>query len=56
MGGREEDHLRGFESVELAARSSRRYCMPYENNLPIYVARSPKKPISDLWHSTQHYD
>jgi len=56
VGGDREDHLRGFEEVEEIARSRCRYCMPYENNLPIYVARTFRRPLAELWPLTKHYE
>ena len=45
-----------FESVELAARTSCQYCMNYERNLPIYIARNPKQPVSKIWPSAKHFE
>lgn len=55
LGGDLEDHQEGFESVELAATISCGYCLPYENNLNIYVCRRIKKPIQELWPELKHY-
>ena len=38
-----------FESVELGATHVCADCMPYENELPIWVARRLERPISTLW-------
>jgi hypothetical protein len=38
-----------FESVEQVESSHCEYCMPIENDLPIYIARRPREPIEQLW-------
>jgi hypothetical protein len=45
-----------FESVEQAAVFTCKYCMPYENNRPIYVCRNPKFPVEEVWPQFKHYD
>jgi hypothetical protein len=49
LGGRREDHLRGFEQVEDVEEVVCDYCMPYENHLHVYICRNLKVPMSDLW-------
>jgi len=55
VGGVQEDHRQNFESVELAARSQCRFCMPYENNLPIFIARKLKRPVHEIWPFTKNF-
>jgi len=55
VGGVLEDHQQNFESVELAAQSTCRYCMPYENNLPIFIARKLKRPVHEVWPFTKNF-
>lgn len=55
VGGRIENHARNFDSVELAAESHCRYCMPYENNLPIFIARKLKRPVREIWPLTKNF-
>jgi hypothetical protein len=55
VGGKEEEHQRGFESVELVAVHTSDYAMPYETNLPIYICRKLKMPIEKIWPSTKHF-
>jgi hypothetical protein len=45
-----------FDEVEQAAIIRCKYCMPYENNLPVYVCRRPKFPITEVWPQIKHYD
>jgi hypothetical protein len=48
--GDERRRLEGlFESVELGATFTCRDCMPYENDLPIWICRGLKMPIDELW-------
>jgi hypothetical protein len=44
-----------FESVELGATFTCRDCMPYENDLPIWVARGLRLPIHELWATIRHF-
>ena len=45
-----------FDSVEQVALIEHPYAMPYETNLPVYVARGPKQPMAELWPLAKHYD
>lgn len=45
-----------FESVEVAGTIRCEYCMPYENNRPVFVCREPRRPLADLWAGLRHYD
>lgn len=46
-----------FGSVVLAATAVCRYCMPYEDNLPIYVCTQPTfRHIQDAWPAVKHYN
>ena len=45
-----------FTSVTQASINTCQYCMPAENNLPIYIARDPKESIHDIWLGAKHYD
>ena len=38
-----------FASADLAATATCKDCMPYENDLPIWVARGLKVPMDQLW-------
>jgi hypothetical protein len=44
-----------FESVELGGTSTCRDCMPYENDLPIWICRGPREPLSELWPEIRHF-
>lgn len=55
VGGRREDHVGDFSSVELGGVHDCRDCMPYEDDLPIWIARGLKVPISQAWAGVRHY-
>lgn len=56
IGGSEEGHLRVFEQVERVGTTNCGYCMPYENNQPVWVARGLKVDILEIWPQMVHYD
>ncbi len=57
MGGDAEELRMLFEEVEPATTLDCGYCMPYENQQTIFVARRPRQPMSELlWTSAKHYD
>jgi len=45
-----------FERIDRVATITCVYCMPYENNLPVWVARDPKPPGELFWPNVKHYD
>ncbi|HEY4613782.1 MAG TPA: glycosyltransferase family 39 protein [Bacteroidota bacterium] len=55
LGGDLEDKQQNFESVEIAGVVTCEYCMPYENNLRIYVCRNMKTPLKDMWNSLKNF-
>ncbi|MBN2415218.1 glycosyltransferase family 39 protein [bacterium] len=47
-----------FASVEYAATFSCRYCMPFENNKPIFICRGPRGIVTDVkafWEHEKHF-
>ena len=56
LGGERDNYLGAFFQVEQAAIIRCEYCMPYENNLPVYVCRNKKIKISERWESLKHYE
>jgi hypothetical protein len=44
-----------FELVERVATHHCRDCMPYEDDLPIWVVRRPRAPLSRLWPGARSY-
>ncbi len=49
VGGGREGYARVFESVEPAAIIRCEHCMPYERDLPVYVARRLKVSLEEYW-------
>ncbi|MFH0991562.1 MAG: glycosyltransferase family 39 protein [bacterium] len=55
LGGDLEDKQQSFQTVEVAGTVTTPYCMPYENNLRIYVCRGLKGNIDEAWSRKKHY-
>lgn len=55
LGGDLEDKQEVFEKVEIADTVSCKYCMPYENNLAIYICRNLKTPFKEFWPRLRIY-
>jgi hypothetical protein len=51
-----DDVKQSYTGVMRAATIACRYCMPEENDVPVYVARNPKDPIQEQWPQTKHYE
>jgi 4-amino-4-deoxy-L-arabinose transferase-like glycosyltransferase len=51
-----EDLARFYASVEQVASTSCRFCVDYENNTPILVARRPKVTLMEVWPQAKHYE
>jgi hypothetical protein len=45
-----------FDEVIQAGIFRCRYCMPYENNQPIYVCREPRRLLREVWRHLKHLD
>lgn len=56
IGGRRADHERVFAFVEQVATHSHPLAMRYETDLPSFICRELKLPISEVWPRTRHYD
>ena len=55
VGESEEDVQESFADVTLEETFTNDYVMPYENELPIYVGRGPRAPLSELWPHTKKF-
>lgn len=54
--GRSADELTPvFESIEVVETVRCKYCMPYQNDLPIYLARGLRQPIASLWQQLKRF-
>lgn len=56
LGGNKDDYSQNYGSVVLAGVHTCRYCMPYENNLNIFVARQRRRPIEQVWGEAKHFE
>ena len=44
-----EHHRQGCDEVVPGAVHTCPYCLPYENNLPIYICRGLRVSLADVW-------
>ena len=56
VGVPRERLMQVFGRIERADTVRCRYCMPDENDLPVYVLRDPKLPFEEAWPRFKHYD
>jgi len=56
IGGRREDHLQSMETAEPVDTVRHPYAMPYENNRVVYVCRTPRIPMEEIWKRTKNYN
>lgn len=55
IGGTPQEHESFFGEVNLAAVIRSSYAMPYETDLPVYIARKPKLPLSAVWDRLKNF-
>jgi hypothetical protein len=55
LRGTEEDHRENCNEVTLGSVHTCRYCMPYENNMPIFVCRGRHVSFAEIWKSEKHF-
>ena len=55
IGGSQERLESLFEEVSEAARVHSTYGMPYESDLPIWVARRPRGSLEEIWRQAKNY-
>ncbi len=55
LGGSRADHLELFEEVERAATVTSDWAIPYENDLPVWVARRFRLPLDEAWPLARRY-
>ncbi len=49
IGSSLEENLEFFDEVVQVETVRSRYAMPYENNLPIFIARGPRSSLAEAW-------
>jgi hypothetical protein len=55
LRGAEEDYKKSCDEVTLAAVHTCRYCMPYENDMPIYICRGLRVSMAEIWKREKHF-
>ena len=50
-----DDLKQGFTDVQQVAVNKCQYCMPFENDLPIFLCRGIKAPIEQAWPTTKYF-
>jgi Dolichyl-phosphate-mannose-protein mannosyltransferase len=45
-----------FGDIEVAGHLDDPYAMPFETNINIYVLRSPRRPLAEIWPMLKHFD
>lgn len=55
LGGTLAELQQIYMDVQQAAVFTCEYCMPYENNLPIYVCRGLRRPLHEVWPLVKMY-
>ena len=56
LRGREEEHRQSCSDVRLAAVHTCRYCIPYENDMAIYVCRGIRVPAEEIWQAGKAFE
>ncbi|HLT74795.1 MAG TPA: glycosyltransferase family 39 protein [Ohtaekwangia sp.] len=56
LGGTLEDHAKTYRDVQQVGTSTCEYCMPYENNVPVFVCRGLSRDFAVAWSEAKHYD
>lgn len=56
LPGKEDDHRKGCEKVELMAVHHAVHAMPYENDIPIFLCRGLRRNIHEVWPSFKSYN
>ena len=55
LGGNLRDKQEVFTRVEIVGTVHSKYCLPYENNLNIYLCRGLRVPLKELWAKIRNY-
>lgn len=55
IGGNPSQNRQAFEHLEEAARTGCQLCMPYENNVPIYVGRGWRVSLKAIWSKEKRF-
>ena len=55
VGEKREDVEKSFRRVVEMDRTHNEWCMPYEDDVPILLAREPRAPLAEIWPRTKKY-
>ena len=55
LRGEEEDNRRACAELTLSAVHACRRCMPYENDMPIYICRGLRVPLIEIWKMEKNF-
>ncbi len=55
IGGDAQEHAGQVAEIAQAATIRCRYCIPYENNLPVFVGRGLRNSFEDIWSSAKTF-
>ena len=55
-GRSREDALKVYGDVTVAGLHTCAHCMPYENNLNVFIARDRHVPIENAWVKARHFE
>jgi hypothetical protein len=55
LGGRREELEETFREVTDVGRVTCSYCMPYESDLGLFLARDPRQPLGDIWSRIKNF-
>ena len=55
VGPSRQELLDAFDEVERVDTVRCQYCMPYEDDLPVHVARGMKAPVAELWQRLKRF-
>ena len=56
LGENKDDYTKNYGDVQPAGVHVCRYCMPYENNLNIFVTRHRRRPIEEVWGESRRFE
>jgi hypothetical protein len=56
LGGTIDDYRENYGDVTRLGVHTCRYCMPYENDLGIFVVRKRRVPIEQAWGDAKHFE
>jgi len=56
LGGNRDDYRESYDDVTQVGVHACRYCMPYENDLGIFIVRRRRVPIEQAWSTLHHFE